>query len=90
MGLFGKIRDALKKTRETDEQKTLTSQERRANVKGCFSAEKSIVEGKKVLLIDDVMTTGATIEEACRQLRKKGASAVFAATVASVKFKGEI
>lgn len=82
--------DALKKTRETDEQKTLTSAERRANVKGCFFADKSIVEGKKVLLVDDVMTTGATIEEACRQFKKKGASAVFAATVASVKFKGEI
>lgn len=81
---------ALKKTKETKEQKSLTLAERRNNIKGCFAADKDVVKGKKILIIDDVMTTGATLEEACAQLKKKGATAVFAATVASVKFKTEI
>ncbi len=81
---------ALKKTRETEEQKSLTRAERHNNLKGCFSADRNTVSGRKVLLVDDVMTTGATLEEASVRLKKKGAKAVFAATAASVKFKGDI
>ena len=56
---------------------------RRANVKGVYSAVFSgVLKGKTVLLIDDVVTTGATLSECASVLKKAGAAQVCAATVA--------
>lgn len=64
----------LKRVRETRPQVSLKGSERVANVKGAFvvpSPEK--VKGKKVLIVDDVITTGATVRECAKVLGKAGA-----------------
>ena len=76
------------KIKETREQKGLSRKERAENLKGCFKVEKaSEIKGKKVLLVDDVLTTGATAEAITEKLLKAGADSVYLATVASVEYK---
>ena len=75
--------DALARTRATEPQIELSAAERRVNVKGAFSvrgAER--VAGKRILLLDDVMTTGSTMDECAKELKKAGASAVIAVSIA--------
>jgi ComF family protein len=64
-------------------QSTLTPPERRRNVRGAFrTSSRWNIAGNTVLLVDDVMTTGATAQEAARILLAAGAADVFVATVA--------
>jgi ComF family protein len=63
-------------------QATLTPAERRRNVRGAFVGRRRSIAGRRVLLVDDVMTTGATAHEASRALLAAGAAAVFVATIA--------
>lgn len=59
----------LEKIVETPDQHGLTRQERKANLLGAFEVmDKSVVRGKRILLIDDVFTTGATLEECAKML----------------------
>ena len=75
--------DALVRTRPTEPQINLSATERRLNVKGAFSVGRTgSVDGKRVLLLDDVMTTGSTMDECARELKKAGAEAVFATAIA--------
>jgi ComF family protein len=75
--------DALVRNRPTEPQITLTAVERRTNVKGAFAVRRPAdIAGKRVLLLDDVMTTGSTIDECAKELKKAGAEAVVAATIA--------
>jgi predicted amidophosphoribosyltransferase len=60
----------------------LPARARAANVRGAFRARGDGVAGKSVLLIDDVYTTGATLSECARVLRRAGASRVYVLTVA--------
>ena len=76
----------LEKVKETGEQKSLTRREREINLKGCFRTRKDDAAGKTLILIDDVMTTGATLEEAARTLKRKGAARVYAAVAAAVEY----
>jgi competence protein ComFC len=62
-------------------QKGLTARERKENIKGVFFCASGFQKGTKILLIDDIFTTGSTIEEASKVLKKKGAL-VYAATFA--------
>lgn len=79
---------ALVKVKETVQQKTLTMDERAKNLRECFKAErKELVKDKDVLLVDDVLTTGATADAVSEKLLKAGAKHVFLATVASVEYK---
>jgi len=64
-------------------QKGLSAAARRRNVRGAFSAGNRNLKGLRILLVDDVRTTGATLSEAARTLRRKGAR-VKAATFAGV------
>ncbi|MFZ3072675.1 MAG: ComF family protein [Thermodesulfobacteriota bacterium] len=74
----------LVRTRHTPPQVNLKEKERIANVKGAFAIENpSAFKGKKALLVDDVYTTGATIRECSKVLKKSGAE-VFVLTVARV------
>lgn len=66
---------SLRKIRETRPQMALPWDERRANVRGAFACDVSIA-GKHVALIDDVMTTGATVDAASRALKQAGAQSV--------------
>jgi ComF family protein len=70
-------------TRMLRRQHTLPLEQRRANVRNAFRVSwRYSVRGARILLIDDVMTTGATAHEAARALRKSGAAAVCVAAVA--------
>jgi ComF family protein len=73
----------LLRARETAVQTELSEEERRKNVRGVFTVhpEKS-VEGKVLLLVDDVYTSGATANECSRALRKAGAKEVYVLTLA--------
>jgi ComF family protein len=82
--------DALTKIRETAEQKNLTRKEREENLGSCFKADKQLVENKVLILVDDVLTTGATAETATKALLKAGAKTVYFATIASVEYKREM
>jgi ComF family protein len=67
----------LVKTRVTEPQSSLNRSRRLKNLKGAFYAGTSPgLSGKNILLIDDVLTTGATVSEAVRAARKAGASSV--------------
>lgn len=81
------LKNAVKKVRETQQQKSLSRQERELNLRACFRADKEQVFGKTLLLVDDVMTTGATADAVCVELLKKGAMCVYFASVASVEYK---
>ncbi|HET8550781.1 MAG TPA: ComF family protein [Bryobacteraceae bacterium] len=74
---------ALARARATRPQAGLTRAQRRANVSGSFRLrERAGLSGAHVLLVDDVMTTGATLSAAASVLKHAGARRVTAATVA--------
>lgn len=74
---------ALRKTKDTQSQtKQDTRSKRLHNLRGCFAADRAQVEGRNIILIDDVATTGATLEEARRALYRAGTRKVIAITVA--------
>jgi len=73
----------LKRVRFTSTQTRLNAEERKQNVKGAFvAAMPEWTSGRRILLIDDVMTTGATVNEVARVLMQSGALSVHVATVA--------
>jgi ComF family protein len=85
MALFeAKLNTAcLVRQRETVPQAGLTRHERRKNIRGAFLVRKpATVQGREILLVDDVFTNGTTIAECARVLRQAGAASVYAATVA--------
>jgi ComF family protein len=75
--------DALVRTRETQSQIGLTSHQRRENMRGAFAvANAGAVEGREVILVDDVYTTGTTVAECAKVLLRAGVAKVWVATVA--------
>ncbi|MDI6602651.1 MAG: ComF family protein [Patescibacteria group bacterium] len=80
------IPDCLIKIKETIPQVKLTAQTRKKNVKGAFFIKnKNLVKDKKILLVDDVYTTGSTMEEAARVLKVAGAKEIIGIVVARAK-----
>ena len=79
-------RELLVRTRHTRAMRTLGAGERRANVQGAFSVFKgreTIIAGKKILLLDDVYTTGSTLDACAGVLKEAGAARVDVLTFAA-------
>ena len=81
------IQRLLKKVREDKVQSRLkTREERRANVLGTYALlNRDWIEGRNILLLDDIITTGATLSECARLLQEAGAKNVYCAAVAAVR-----
>lgn len=75
----------LFRRRNTVSQTTLDAGQRRVNVAGAFECEPTAVQDRQVLLIDDVCTTGATLEACSAALKAGGARSVWALTLARAK-----
>jgi len=77
------LSNALRRVGFTRTQTDLNARQRRANVRGAFRAlQPDWLEGRTILLVDDVMTTGATVGECARVLKEGEAAAVYVVTVA--------
>lgn len=75
----------LVKIKRTGKQSNLSGAKRRRNVRGSFeTVQGEVVRGKRLLLLDDVLTTGATVNEAAQVLKNGGAARVVVLTVARV------
>ena len=80
---FEFVPGALVRSRDTGSQIGLSRHQRRENLRGAFAVgDPTRVEGRYILLIDDVYTTGATASECARVLLRAGAKRVWVATVA--------
>ena len=79
---------AIVRIRNTGSQVGLSIRERQENVSGAFSAYPRLVRGKNILIIDDVLTTGATMQACARVLLEAGANSVYGITLAKAPFHG--
>ena len=75
-------RDVLTRVRDTPPQVGVRGSQRGSNVRGAFEVERPMrVQGASMILVDDVLTTGSTMEECARVLRLAGAAAVYGLTL---------
>ena len=73
--------DALKRVRNTKPQKYLSDQERKNNLKKAFQAADFIVKYKSILIVDDIYTTGSTVESVAQELYLHGVESVYFLTL---------
>jgi ComF family protein len=77
------VSPVLDRIRETQSQIGLSRHDRRENLRGAFAVTTpEVIRGREALLVDDVFTTGTTVSECARVLRRAGAAKVYVATVA--------
>ena len=78
------IKNTLYRVKESEKQTELNEKNRRENLSGTFGVKinPDKINGKRILIIDDVKTTGSTINECARALKEKGAAAVCGASIA--------
>ncbi len=77
-----KYLSCIHKTVDTVAQSSLRSNERRTNQRNVYLADRERVEGKNILLFDDIFTTGATMNECAAELKNKGAKNVVGVALA--------
>lgn len=73
--------DLVKRVKSTKAQKELNNRERKRNLQGAFTAANEISRYRRVLLVDDIYTTGSTVDELAGVLKKHGVEQVFFVTV---------
>lgn len=80
--------DGVEKRRETGAQKALGRAEREKNLEGCFHVtDRKGIKGRRVLIVDDVLTTGATVSELADVFKRAKAEKVYALTLTSAEDK---
>ena len=72
---------AIKKIKETPHQVDLSAEARKHNLSGAFLADVSVVDSKNILVVDDVTTTGATMEACSLALQAAGAKCIYGLTL---------
>lgn len=78
----------VEKVKETGDQKDLTRDKRMENLRGAFKlTQRGLLKGKSIVIVDDVMTTGATVSVLAKVLKRAGAKKVGVITIASVEDK---
>lgn len=88
VGATLRVAPALRHTRRVEDQSGLDTAERRGNLRGALGVIPlwdNVIRGRRCLLVDDVVTTGATLAEAARALRYAGAADVVAASLAATQ-----
>lgn len=80
----------LVRSKETVTQVEYNAEQRKQNVHEAFSAPNSHLKGKNILIIDDVITTGSTMDECARALKKAGVKNVYGLSVARTMIKGKL
>ena len=83
-----RVAPVLRHVRRVEDQSGLGTVERRGNLAGALSVIPlwhSVIRGRRCLLVDDVVTTGATFAEAARALRAAGAGSVLGASLAATQ-----
>lgn len=84
-------KNILKRVHHTKAQRALSPLDRKANIEGAFliaDRHKPLLQDKRVLVIDDIYTTGATAAECCQVIRQAGANKVYFMAAMAVKGKG--
>lgn len=77
------LNNVLIKSKNNKRQSELHERDRKSNVLGAYKVKnEKLVQGKVILLVDDVCTTGSTLNECAKTLKKAGAKKVIAVTVA--------
>jgi len=76
------LSNILERTQDTPPQSGLHPRQRIENVKGAFKVKSGNITGKKYILVDDIYTTGASLNECARTLKAAGAAEVCAITLA--------
>ncbi len=80
------LNNVLVRKRKTFNQATLNKKEREINLKNSFACQNQhLIHNQKIILVDDIFTTGATIEEGAKTLKKAGAKEVWGMVVAKGK-----
>lgn len=79
--LHKEVKSDIVKKLSAKEQKTLSAENRKKNLKNAFILCDDIVQSKRILLVDDVFTTGSTIDSLAKLLKEKGAAKVYFCTV---------
>ncbi|MBT8386571.1 MAG: ComF family protein [Ignavibacteria bacterium] len=75
--------NAISRVRYTQSQTTMTLKEREQNIENAFKVKrKKNIKGKTLLLVDDVITTGATVKECGKVLKDSGANTIYACSTA--------
>jgi ComF family protein len=80
------VHDAVIRRRSTESQTGLTAKQRQKNIRGAFDVVGDLA-GKHVLIIDDVVTTGSTVNELAKVLKRKGVKRVGVLSIARAPIK---
>ena len=74
----------LIKIKDTAKQSALTKKQRKENVKGAYSVKQAnLVRDKKIILFDDIFTTGSTVDECSKILKQAGVKGIVVLTLAT-------